>query len=70
MSGNIKSQDGMAIEKRLYTTKEVAKYLRCSERTVYNRVKEGKIKPIYNGRLVLFTMESIEDYLKLCSQQS
>jgi len=60
----------MMTEPKLYTYQEVAKILRCSERTVCNRVKEGKIKPIRNGRLVLFTIESIEDYLKQCSFQS
>jgi|GEM_PF-2294526 len=48
---------------RYYTYPEVAKILRCSERTVHNRVRNGDIKPLRNGRLVLFTQQSIEEFL-------
>jgi len=50
-------------EIKYYTYKEVAELLRCSERTIYNRVKNGEIKPLRNGRLVLFTKECIEEFL-------
>jgi excisionase family DNA binding protein len=38
--------------------------LRCSEKTIYNRVKSGEIKPLHNGKLVLFTKESLEEFLQ------
>jgi len=46
-----------------YTYPEVAKILRCSERTVHNRVRSGDIVPLRNGRLVLFTEQCIEEFL-------
>ena len=49
---------------RYYTYAEVAKMLRCSERTVHNRVRNGDIKPLRNGRLVLFTQQCIEEFLQ------
>jgi len=48
---------------RYLTYTEVAKILRCSERTVHNRVKNGDILPFRNGRLVLFTRECIDEFL-------
>ena len=49
---------------KLLTYQEVAEFLRCSERTVQTRVKNGEIVPLRNGRLVLFTMESILEFLQ------
>ena len=49
---------------RYLTYTEVAKILRCSERTVHNRVRNGEIKPLRNGRLVLFTQQCIEEFLQ------
>lgn len=51
-----------------YTISEVAEILRCSEKTVYNRVKSGKLRSIKNGRLVLFTKESIDEFLGIKPQ--
>ena len=53
-------------QNKFYTYPEVAEILRCSEKTVYNRVRNGEIHPIYNGRLVLFSMGSIEEFLQRC----
>lgn len=59
---------GMSVEAlagvRYYTYWEVANILRCSERTVHNRVRNGEIKPLRNGRLVLFTQQCIEEFLQ------
>jgi excisionase family DNA binding protein len=49
---------------RYLTYPEVAKILRCSERTVHNRVRSGDIVPLRNGRLVLFTDQCIEEFLQ------
>jgi excisionase family DNA binding protein len=48
-----------------YTYPEAAQLLRCSEKTLYNRVRNGDIKPLRHGRLVLFTKESLEELLKV-----
>ena len=53
---------------RYYTYPEVAKILRCSERTVHNRVRSGDIEPLRNGRLVLFTQQCIEEFLQRNSE--
>jgi excisionase family DNA binding protein len=49
---------------RYYTRVETAQILRCSERTLDNRVRNGDIKPLRNGRRVLFTKQCIEEFLK------
>ena len=49
---------------RYLTYIEVAKILRCSERTVHNRVRNGDIVPLRNGRLVLFTEQCIAEFLQ------
>jgi excisionase family DNA binding protein len=51
-------------EQKYFTYPEAAQMLRCSEKTLYNRVRNGDIKPLRNGRLVLFTYECLEDFLK------
>ena len=51
-------------EIKYYTYPEAARLLRCSEKTLYNRVRNGDIQPLRNGRLVLFTEECIERFLK------
>ena len=51
-------------EPKYYTYPEAAQLLRCSEKTLYNRVRSGEIKPLRNGRLVLFTNECLERFLK------
>jgi excisionase family DNA binding protein len=56
--------DDFSVNVRFYTYGEVAKILRCSERTVHNRVRNGDIVPLRNGRLVLFTDQCIAKFLK------
>jgi excisionase family DNA binding protein len=51
-------------EQKYYTYPEAAQILRCSEKTLYNRVRSGDIQPLRNGKLVLFTNECIEEFLK------
>jgi excisionase family DNA binding protein len=65
MEKNNGSSDG-----RYLTYTDVAKILRCSERTVHNRVHNGEIVPLRNGRLVLFTRECIDEFLQRGSQTS
>ena len=52
------------VEGRYYTYHETAQILRCSEKTIYNRVKAGEIIPIQNGRLRLFSYESIKEFVE------
>ena len=54
----------MLSELKLLTTQDVAGILRCSEKTVYNRVKSGDLLPTYNGRLVRFTEQSVAEFLQ------
>ena len=61
---HVLDKDDVLSDVRYYTYSEVAKILRCSERTVHNRVRSGDIIPFRNGRLVLFTQECIDDFLK------
>ena len=49
---------------KYYTYPEAAQLLRCSEKTLYNRVRNGDIQPLRNGKLVLFTEECLESFLK------
>ena len=53
---------------RFYTYPEAAKILRCSEKTLYNRIRSGQITPLYNGRLVLFTKECLDEFLQRKSE--
>jgi len=50
-------------ETKYLNYREAAQFLRCSERTICNRVKNGEIKPFRNGKLVLFTRECLEEFL-------
>jgi len=54
---------------KYYTYPEAAQILRCSEKTLYNRVRSGDIQPLRNGKLVLFTDECIENFLKKGQQK-
>jgi len=49
---------------KFYTYPEVAGILRCSEKTIYNRVMAGEITPIHNGRKRLFSYESIRAFVE------
>ena len=60
----MKENDLLLSDQMFYTYREAAKILRCSERTLYNRVRNGDILPLRNGRLVLFTMECLDDFLR------
>jgi len=51
-------------EKRFLTYREAAQLLRCSEKTLYSRVRDGMIRPLCNGRLKLFTIESLMEFLQ------
>lgn len=53
---------------RLFTYQDVAEILECSEKSVFNRVKDGALQPIRIGRLVRFSEKSIEDFLERSKQ--
>jgi len=48
----------------VYTKKEAAKILRCSERTIYNLLKNGEIDSTMSGGHKVFLERHIEKYLK------
>jgi excisionase family DNA binding protein len=58
------SKQEITQECKYHTYPEAAQLLRCSEKTLYNRVRNGDIQPLRNGRLVLFTDECLENFLK------
>jgi len=51
--------------KKLDTVKELARTLKISPRTIYNKLSNGTfpIKPIRIGRLLRFREEDISEYL-------
>lgn len=48
--------------KETYNSREAADYLRISIRTLYNKVKQNKIKHSNDGKLV-FTKNQLDNYL-------
>lgn len=50
---------------RTYTRDEVAKMARISLPTLWQRVKDGKITPIKNGRRVVFSEEEVKRFLAM-----
>jgi excisionase family DNA binding protein len=61
---DVSDVESLTVNVKYLTYPEVAKLLRCSEKTVFNRVKNGDIMPLRNGRLVLFTEQCIEEFLQ------
>lgn len=53
------------MEKQVYTAEEVAKMLDCRPRTIYEMVKEGKLKCVKVGRLIKFPKQYIEEFLNV-----
>ena len=51
--------------KRTYTRDEVAKMARISLPTLWQRVKDGKITPIKNGRRVVFQEDEVKRFLAM-----
>lgn len=50
----------------LLTTKDVRKLLKCSQGTVYNLIRSGKLPHLKVGALYRFTHEQIQEYLDSC----
>ena len=50
-------------EKILFTTTEVAKFLKISRISVFQRIKNGSIKAKKYGRIYLVPREQIEDFI-------
>jgi excisionase family DNA binding protein len=48
------------IQNQLYTPKEVAANIKCSERTVYNMIWNGKLSTIRVGRKIYIKAEELE----------
>lgn len=53
----------------LHTASETQKALRCSRTFLWKERKAGKIKAIKAGKKVLFSQQSIDDYLKLSQEE-
>ncbi len=48
---------------KLYTLKEVAEYLHCSDTTLYRYVKAQQITYLRRGRLLLFKEDDIKEFM-------
>jgi excisionase family DNA binding protein len=48
----------------ILTVGETASYLRCSRQAVYDRVHQGAIEPLRDGRRLLFRRLSLDAYLE------
>ena len=48
----------------LLSTSEVAKHLKCTERTVQNLRDRGELSFIKVGRLIRYTKSQVLDYIK------
>ena len=51
-------------EKKHYTVEEVAEMMKCTPKTVRERIRAGKIGATKHGRSFLITKKEIETYLK------
>ena len=58
------------VEVKFYTYPEAAKILRCSEKTIFNRVKTGDLRPLRHGRKVLFTEAILAESLQRESEMT
>ncbi|MBL9159981.1 MAG: helix-turn-helix domain-containing protein [Verrucomicrobiales bacterium] len=52
------------VERELLTTKELARALKVTERTVQNLVSRGTVQPIKIGRCVRFVLGDVLENLK------
>lgn len=55
---------GEKLSLEMYTLKEVCEMLRISRRTIYNLLKDGKLKGVKVGREWRFSREQIEEFLR------
>lgn len=46
------------------TIKEAANYLKCSEATIYRRIKTGELPTYKTGKLTRIKREDLDDLLK------
>ena len=47
-----------------YTVQDLAEMLGCCTRTIYNYVREGKIRKIRVKRNIIFLEEHVQEFLK------
>lgn len=51
---------------KLYSTDDVMQILKCTRRTLYNYIKDGRLQGVKVGRKWLFTEEQIKAFLDTC----
>lgn len=57
------------MEQELFTTKEIASFLKCSKKTVENWIKDGRIKSIKLGtHLVRIRKDDFKDFISSAPQ--
>jgi len=61
----VRREEGLQVEKKLLTPKEVCEILSISKTTLYKLVKEGKLTPIkLTKKATRFSMEDIEALIR------
>lgn len=54
----------------LLTLPEVAQQLRVSERSVFRRIREGRLRPVHIGRRTLVTSRELAAYVASLPRQA
>lgn len=56
-------------EKKVYTIDELVQMLQVTRRTIYNYIKEGKIKAVKIGKYWRVTDKALEEFLTPASDR-
>ena len=56
-------KDNTLFDKRIWRIIDVAEYLQCSVKTIYNKTSRGEIPFIKKGKVLYFRPEEIENWL-------
>ncbi len=65
MEKTLEADRAKAKPARTYTRQELAKLANLSLPTLWQRVREGKLHPIKNGRRVVFTEQEVKRFLEM-----
>ena len=64
----MKSKQGEVVEdlEILFTLPEVARILRCSERTIRRLIRSGRLRAVHTGRCYRFQREDVRRFVQHC----
>ena len=57
-------------ESLLLTLPEVARTLRCCNRTIYALIAAGKLNAVHQGRSIRFTRTAVQKYISLLEAEA